>query len=658
MAAALLPPTVIPLDRARIPDMLQNLPRWVAWTAGPKKPDGKFSKVPTDPRTGRNINGNDPQNWRSFDDVCKAYDQGKCSGVGIVLSDEPVGTFGGTLCGAHQYLVALDFDHCAADMAAIKKTRLGLGQPYVEVSPSGDGLRIFALSRTPPKGGNAGGREMYSAGRFMTVTGNSGRGNVIDATEALEKLQAEWFQKAVKPGPTITTVPSKLALALMGTDHPETPEAIERVLAQLAHIPADCSYQVWGRIVWSILSSGWESAGEIARNWSLTAPERYDDKAFDQLVASFNPARGITLGTLDHHAREGGWRPVVAAPDRPPTQHTQSGAAGAKRLLTGQDLKALPQILWRVRGLLPSHGIAAIYGPSGSGKTFLALDLACALASGQPLWFGAKVKAAPVAYVALEGEGGICQRVAAWEKQHGAPVPDSIRFLLGNFTLLNASDSETLASEITQTIGIGAVVFIDTLNQSAPGADENASGDMGTVLANAKLLADAVQGIVVLVHHAGKDASRGMRGHSSLFAAMDAVIEVSSTLSGRTWRVAKSKDGISGVAYGFELMPHCVDQDDEGADVTSCAIRPLLLTTSVTQRKAVGKNQIAGLQALQLLATKFPKGVPMNEGLQALAGVMSGPAGRRKSRALEVLESLTKSGHLYQSDGGIFLHEP
>ena len=44
------------------------------------------------------------------------------------------------------------------------------------------------------------------------------------------------------------------------------------------------------------------------------------------------------------------------------------------RLLTPADLASLPPIEWRVRGVLPKTGIAALFGPSGSGKSFLALD--------------------------------------------------------------------------------------------------------------------------------------------------------------------------------------------------------------------------------------------------------------------------------------------
>lgn len=66
-----------------------------------------------------------------------------------------------------------------------------------------------------------------------------------------------------------------------------------------------------------------------------------------------------------------------------------------------------------------------------------------------------------------------------------------------------------------------------------------------------RLLTD---GLVVLVHHTGKDTAQGMRGHSSLFAALDGAIEVKRNNAGRTWTVAKTKDGEDGKTTAFKLL--------------------------------------------------------------------------------------------------------
>ena len=70
--------------------------------------------------------------------------------------------------------------------------------------------------------------------------------------------------------------------------------------------------------------------------------------------------------------------------------------AGASAQAEG--LAALPPLDWRVRGVLPAVGVAALFGPSASGKSFLGFDLAANIAEGSD-WFGRRVKAAPVVYL-------------------------------------------------------------------------------------------------------------------------------------------------------------------------------------------------------------------------------------------------------------------
>jgi hypothetical protein len=89
----------------------------------------------------------------------------------------------------------------------------------------------------------------------------------------------------------------------------ETPREVARAWSMLTHISADCSYKTYRDVVWAILSTGWVCAEELAKNWCQTAPHRFDDANFINLVNSFSPdvPKPITLGTLYHLARAGGW---------------------------------------------------------------------------------------------------------------------------------------------------------------------------------------------------------------------------------------------------------------------------------------------------------------------------------------------------------------
>ena len=126
--------------------------------------------------------------------------------------------------------------------------------------------------------------------------------------------------------------------------------------------------------------------------------------------------------------------------------------------------------------------------------------------------------------------------------------------------------------DLAAVVPARGVLFLDTLNRAAPLADENSSRDMGAILEAVKALRAATDGLVVLVHHTGKDSAKGLRGHSSLFAAMDAAVEVSRNDDRREWRVAKSKDGADGISHPFRLAVVELGTDEHGDPVTSCVV--------------------------------------------------------------------------------------
>lgn len=247
-------------------------------------------------------------------------------------------------------------------------------------------------------------------------------------------------------------------------------------------------------------------------------------------------------------------------------------------------------IRWRVKGVLPQHGIAAIYGPSGSAKTFLALDLAMSIAKGAE-WFGYRVVPCPIVYACLEGEAGLSVRIAAYRRKEKA-IPAGIEFITQPMNLLETKDMRDLVAAIRAYDATDGIVILDTLNRAAPGMDENSSADMGHAINAAKLIQQGVGGLVLLVHHSGKDATKGMRGHSSLHAALDAVIEVKRSGDDREWSVAKAKDGADGKGHPFILEVVNMGDDEDGDPITSCVIRPSagagVKTKPLTQAQQMG----------------------------------------------------------------------
>lgn len=350
---------------------------------------------------------------------------------------------------------------------------------------------------------------------------------------------------------------------------------------------------------------------------------------------------------------------VVKDPAPPPRRY---------QLLTSSDLADRPRLRWRVKNVLPQTGLAALIGPSGSGKTFLALDLVAAVAHGKS-WFGNRVHSAPVAYVALEGEAGIANRVTAYEIRTGHRLPDRFRVIVERFELLSIADVPALAETLKAAGIVDGITVIDTLNRAAGGADENSSADMGLLIAALTELQARVGGLVLIVHHSGKDATKGARGHSSLFAALDACIEVSRADDRREWKLSKAKDGEDGKTYPFRLSVVEIGADEDGDPITSCVVERDDTPRESVRRAAPpgGANQRLAYDAIStaLKSAKHfgmasaPPGRPCLElgaaiDVAANALLCDQPK-RRRERAQSAVTGLVSRGSLGHAEGWIWL---
>jgi RecA-family ATPase len=105
------------------------------------------------------------------------------------------------------------------------------------------------------------------------------------------------------------------------------------------------------------------------------------------------------------------------------SQVKASGAAPNDPLLIRfwSELKTVVPPDRLVRKVLGTTSLALVYGEPQSGKTFLVADLGMHIARGCP-WFGRKVTAGAVVYVACEGVTGISNRIAAY-RQYSAKSP-------------------------------------------------------------------------------------------------------------------------------------------------------------------------------------------------------------------------------------------
>lgn len=263
-------------------------------------------------------------------------------------------------------------------------------------------------------------------------------------------------------------------------------------------------------------------------------------------------------------------------------------AAAGYQILSPADLLASPLVRDIVRGVFPCAGIGGIVGASMAGKGFAAIDLLAVMAEGG-YWFGCRVDKVRVIYVCLEGAGGLHKRIRAWEKKHGRKYPD-IGIITSSFDLRDPAQLAALIAAIRDAGFAGGVVVIDTLAQAAPGTDENSSRDMGELIAALQSIQAALGGLVLTVHHLGKDTTRGPRGHSSFQAALDACIEVRRDGDRRSWVVAKAKDDADGAEHLFRLEVVEVGEDEDGEVITSCVVVPDESPTDAMRRTLPPKS--------------------------------------------------------------------
>jgi hypothetical protein len=204
--------------------------------------------------------------------------------------------------------------------------------------------------------------------------------------------------------------------------------------------------------------------------------------------------------------------------------------------------------------LLYLPGESVLYSPPKLAKTFWAIDLAECVASGQP-FMGRDVHQGPVVFVVAEGVGGIGARVQAWHDFHGraGSYVEAVTFITVAINLLDQKMVDGLCAFLKDR---GAVLtIVDTLARCTPGMEENSARDMGDVVEALDLIRNATGGHVLVVHHAGKDVERGMRGSSALLGAVDTVIKLSGDSNAIRCAVTDQKDAEAPAPWYCHLQP-------------------------------------------------------------------------------------------------------
>lgn len=563
-----------------VPKEMLEARQWVPWKLTQKPGAPKPTKVPRqakNPQAGADTTN--PAHCGSIQEALAAKDRANLAGVGFVFTGTPY--FG------------VDLDNALDDKGHLHPWAEEIVQrfeacAFIEWSPSGTGLHLIgrgglsleAWHKVRPLGADDSGIvEVYDTGRFFTVTGRtffdfSGL-EIGDAQDALDWLQAKYAKPKAKSEPERPKPEPK-------ESDPETEDLEDQVVIDRAKLAANGAkfdalmrgdlsghgddHSAADLALCSILAFWTRDAAQIDRIFRASALMRpkWDERRGRDTYGAITIQKALEQAQEHYGSSE---RPT---PD-------QGGEPRPRlRALRRDDLLATPDVEWIIKGVMPARGVGVVYGPSTVGKSFVEVDKAAHLAEGRD-WFGFRTKKRPVVYACLEGQHGFKRRVLAWEAYHGRRYPSEVVFAPDPIDLRSEQDTAALIELVKAEAGPGAVVIIDTLNRAAPGMEENSSVDYGRILANAGKIEQAVEGFVCFVGHPGKNKEAGLRGHSSMFAGLDMVLEVEEV--GRAelsfaWITRKVKDGQDGIKRHFRREVVELFEDADGDLVTSCVIVP------------------------------------------------------------------------------------
>lgn len=224
---------------------------------------------------------------------------------------------------------------------------------------------------------------------------------------------------------------------------------------------------------------------------------------------------------------------------------------------------------WLIKDLLPRRSLVALYGPPGSFKSFVALSIAEAIATGKE-WMGREIETpGAVLYICGEGFGGVGARIKACKIYNKTPARTEIYVIRAALNLRSSADDFDLLmasiKDLMERTGVQfELVQIDTLARAFGAGNENNSEDMAAFIHNTGRIQRMLGCSLMVVHHSGKDALKGLRGHSSLLGAVDTQLELakvdatpnlaSQVAGSGILTVSKQKDGETGVKIGFEMV--------------------------------------------------------------------------------------------------------
>lgn len=676
------------------PSELRDLPGWLIWRYETQGGSDKQLKVPYyaegGRRYGRQGSPEDRSKLTSFAAAREAAARKGFTGVGLAMLPD----WG---------ITALDFDKCVdADGRLPPEVLEIVGRTYAEFSPSGQGVRAFVKGALGNHKSFADatrfGFETFCSNGFVTFTGNvlpvvellGLDDTVADADDNTRALCEARFGRST---PTPVADPDDPFAGL----EPAVGLSVEQMQTLLAGLDPDMGRDEWIRVGMALHHEceGDDTGFDLWNGWSEGGGKYPSEEALKAQWESFSRRSGsgrrpVTMASVLKMAKEAGVqlpRPKLVAAaeslkaaaaeaaekvaDLPPWEGvcTPESFESKFPIIGAGALSRRPSPQWWIQGLLPDADLVVMFGASGSGKSFAALDMCAAVARGLA-WRGRRTRKGRILIIAAEGGGGYGNRVKAYCQHHSIDADKlDIGLIIAAPNFLEKSDITEVIKAISEARGVDLII-VDTFAQVTPGANENSGEDVGLALANTKALREAAQATVLLVHHSGKDATKGARGWSGLKAAADAEIEVVKDGEARCARVTKMKEGEDGLEFHFELEKIDLGTNEDGDQIASCVVKEVDRphSTKAFNKAPKGSKQMGAIQksvrlaagelgarsvdgaSLEDVIDKVKRSVPYDPGENKEGKKRD----QRRAHVIRAIQSLCESGHLVVHDERVY----
>ena len=316
-------------------------------------------------------------------------------------------------------------------------------------------------------------------------------------------------------------------------------------------------------VVERVLEATKAAAGDYGKRWNWDKERRTIRNMCETALVKYPPRadRTVVPGTE-----------IVKITD---AQNPKPASLGLAMTLF-DDVENYTKKSWLMKGVIAKGETSMWVAPPKKLKSALLTDIAIHLASGTD-WRGYRSKEeCGVVYFAFERADLVKRRLAAHRKREeltGLPIATVGRII----NLMHPECVEVIVATIRdaeKSFGrsVGFAIF-DTLAKgiAAGSGDENQAKDLGAALANLRRVQEMTGAHIAIIHHTGKDETKGPRGSNSQVGDVDVLVQ----LSGDAIKVATvtgANDQAEGELTRFEGEIVVLGVDEDGDEISTMII--------------------------------------------------------------------------------------